>query len=1317
MKKLLYTLILMLYAVGLRAQDIPPNAPTAISPNFTWYKKITAGDTSFFAYSNGNWVNFARRNWVKKYVDSISANKANLLGGNSFTGLNIFQDLGARTIGLSSYGGSLIPGDISAGNLKVSSFNNGPFLGLTTYRNSTAKFRAGEVAGGGSYVIQKNIGFGSENWVNVFKTDSTAVTASNGLMQVGSDIQLGGNLTQNTTIEALNKVFTISGGNARGNFIFQARAPAGNAGDPDELPLIDLGVNTSTSISGLSVFPSATSIYTISPTTGQQSGISSDLSIVDQLNSKGLHYTDNYRSNFTDLSLVDKGYVDSLNMAYAKLSGGNTFDGLQIFNNGFNTPFNSYSTFLGQAQFNDFAFFEKNLQLQQQSAIRFSSIYTAGRDAYISHTDDGINPVALRFSVGSSAYSTPNKVGAFTLATTDDFISLVPYSGATNNLNLGGNALVLGSSTQVGSNPSTPWGGQIAPGSVSMNITTYGRNGLKIAGAITGNEIASFNDLNGNADNPGIIFRVPTHLLSNFLIDGNTSLNGNVNFTNGPTVHFDNPAYVGKILSVDGSGYLQAASDEDYAKVNADNGFNGTQKITGNNGTAINVITGATNLKQTGVDGYFLASGGGNFDVNKTGANINLTGTVNLNGEMRLSGGDFNIDGRNIYTNGSIFINSSPVYSLASNDARYQSAGSYLLTTGGTLTGDLILPSITPTNALSAAPKGYIDNLLTGITWKNAVRVKTTGNITLSGTQTVDGIALVAGNRVLVGSQTAPAQNGIYLVATGAWTRVSDADESAELEQATVLVTVGTANKNTQWTYIGRSAPVIGTDPIYFGQISGAGTYTNGSFLSLSGNVFDANLTAFDGRYEILSNKKTTLTNSSTDYPSTSAVTSALTGYVPTARTVAGFPLTSNVTLAAHTMGYGFLGGNYTGATAINTAIDTAGAVVSRLNLASQMPLKLSKTDTTAMLGTIVHKAIDETITGTKTLTKTLKGISFENSSNANFSSVSTTATGTVISRNVADGNIPLIVNNVSGSSFIQQWQQNGTGVAGINTNGTFYLNGFSNTATTNNAYLILPTTGAVISRNQADANPALIVNLSNAGATGNIQQWQSSAGAVAVLNNVGSFSTTGRINIGSTASPQALFQMSNTAYSSGSAFSTLGLASRQDNITLNSFAATTTSAFAAVNSLGIATLTANNNQTIGTTATLYIAGAPVLSNAAGGTLTTTNGAYALWVNGGNAYFGSSMISNGPILQNVANAYTSGSYSTLVRNASGRYETIDLTAFNSTTTALSSANLNSTYPSAALGFRVICGNITAGGMVYLKYAASTWLAIAAPVQP
>lgn len=95
------------------------------------------------------------------------------------------------------------------------------------------------------------------------------------------------------------------------------------------------------------------------------------------------------------------------------------------------------------------------------------------------------------------------------------------------------------------------------------------------------------------------------------------------------------------------------------------------------------------------------------------------------------------------------------------------------------------------------ASEGFVNALLEGIKTKDPVRVATTANITLSGTQTIDGIACIVGDRVLVKNQTDQTENGIYIVSAGAWTRSTDANSATELVSAITSVLLGTANANT----------------------------------------------------------------------------------------------------------------------------------------------------------------------------------------------------------------------------------------------------------------------------------------------------------------------------------------------------------------------------------------------------------------------------------------------------------------------------------------------------------------------------------------
>jgi hypothetical protein len=106
------------------------------------------------------------------------------------------------------------------------------------------------------------------------------------------------------------------------------------------------------------------------------------------------------------------------------------------------------------------------------------------------------------------------------------------------------------------------------------------------------------------------------------------------------------------------------------------------------------------------------------------------------------------------------------------------------------------------------------------------VRAATTANITLSGTQTVDGVVLVAGDRCLVKNQTTASQNGIYVVASGAWARSSDASSTGQLFGGlTVHISEGTANGN-QVAMLTTDDPItIGTTALTFsmGRVSALG--------------------------------------------------------------------------------------------------------------------------------------------------------------------------------------------------------------------------------------------------------------------------------------------------------------------------------------------------------------------------------------------------------------------------------------------------------------------------------------------------------------
>lgn len=172
---------------------------------------------------------------------------------------------------------------------------------------------------------------------------------------------------------------------------------------------------------------------------------------------------------------------------------------------------------------------------------------------------------------------------------------------------------------------------------------------------------------------------------------------------------------------------------------------------------------------------------------------------------------------------------------------------------GGTMTGDLIL-NADPTNDLGAATKQYVDAVATGLDWKESVRVATTAAITLSGEQTIDGIGVVAGDRVLVKDQGTGVDvaNGIYVVASGAWARSEDADEDAEVTAGMAMfVEEGTANGDTAWVLITNDPITVGITALQFTSFASAGEYTAGTGLTESpARTFNVDFEDTDGNIQ-----------------------------------------------------------------------------------------------------------------------------------------------------------------------------------------------------------------------------------------------------------------------------------------------------------------------------------------------------------------------------------------------------------------------------------------------------------------------------------
>lgn len=136
----------------------------------------------------------------------------------------------------------------------------------------------------------------------------------------------------------------------------------------------------------------------------------------------------------------------------------------------------------------------------------------------------------------------------------------------------------------------------------------------------------------------------------------------------------------------------------------------------------------------------------------------------------------------------------------------------------------IVLPS-DPTTAMQAATKQYVDNTANGLDIKHSCRAATTGNITLSAPQTIDGVSIIAGDRVLVKDQTAPAENGIYACAAGAWTRVPDMNAWSEFPGASVWIEEGSTNADKAYVCTVNAGGTIDTTAVTWTQFGGTGAF------------------------------------------------------------------------------------------------------------------------------------------------------------------------------------------------------------------------------------------------------------------------------------------------------------------------------------------------------------------------------------------------------------------------------------------------------------------------------------------------------------
>ena len=370
----------------------------------------------------------------------------------------------------------------------------------------------------------------------------------------------------------------------------------------------------------------------------------------------------------------------------------------------------------------------------------------------------------------------------------------------------------------------------ITNGSGAVSFTTISTT-LDIAGDSGTDTVSLVSDTFTFTGGEGIDTAVTDNTLTISGEDATTSNKGIASFN---STHFSVSSG-----AVSANDITITAEDASTAAATIGEGFT----ITG--GEGIDTSASGTTLTITGEDATSSNKGIASFD----GTDFTVTsGAVAVNaitlGSSSLNPGATTTDiaGLTSLTVDNLNINGNEIISTDTN-------GDISLSPNGSGVVDVNNSRISnvtdPTQAQDAATKAYVDAVKQALDIKDSVRVATTANITISTDlnvgDTIDGVTLADGDRVLVKDQSSGSENGIY-VAGSSPVRSADANTSAEVTAGLfVFVEEGTVNADNGFVLTTNDDIVLDTTALTFVQFSGAGQIVAGDALSKSGNTLNVN--------------------------------------------------------------------------------------------------------------------------------------------------------------------------------------------------------------------------------------------------------------------------------------------------------------------------------------------------------------------------------------------------------------------------------------------------------------------------------------------